>query len=641
MGEALGSIRIDLLANLSEFTRNVKKAVGGLEEFGRDGMTVVSQLDSMFKGLGARMSLYVTAPILGVAAAAVKAADPTKKMSQEMERAGLRMQKALTPIGEVLIDKLEKLQPTINASIDLVNGLSNKFAALNPETRDTIIQFGAIAAATGPVLLGLAGVTGTIKAAGTGFALLWAAGKVVPGMFGQITAAAGESIKMMDGTTKSATKLTFAMSLLGKSLVAAGGLLAGNWLYQSFRPVQEVMSKYFAFSETNIRMFVDAHRMAFKVIEHGFDALLTKVTPPPGLVSFVQGMMNATVPGSGNAMAAGVNSHVPMTTTLKGDIAGIMWENKKAIDEIQLRLRTELDGIAKDFGDQQFLEVPFFQPITEGAEALKTKIEALVNEVEIFGGSAIEAGRGASQAFVMTADETQKAKEATEKLAREMDKAKELRFQAYPRERLQADIKNLEEMAAKFPEVLTPQVVSTLTDKWTKDFEKLAKKGEEAFSDRLAGAIENFSQNVSDYWADMLVDGEASFEALVKSFEKMLISMTLKQYAFQPIFSAIGGAVGGLFAGGASTGPRSDLGTNLQGPSIYDTNSSSLRLAGSTSGVIVNVYDQSGGARVEERQEGGRTILDILIPGIQSAFASGKLDRTMEAKYGLKPRPRF
>lgn len=643
MGEALGSIRIDLLANLSEFTRNVKKAVGGVEEFGRGGMSVVSQLDSAFKGLGNRLSLYVTAPILGVAAAAVHAADPTKKMAQEMERAGLRMQKALVPIGDVLIDKLERAKPTIDATIDLVNGLSRKFAELSPETRDTVLQFTALAAATGPVLLGLAGVTGILKAGGTGFAVLWAAGKAIPTMFGEIAAAARESVVRMDESTASATKLTIATTVLGKTLSSLGALIvgfsAGNWLYESIRPVQETMAKYLAFAQANLQDFVDAHRIAFKVIEHGFDTLLTKLTPPPGLVRFMQGVMDATAPGSGSAMAAGVLNHRPMATTLNGDIADIILENKRARDAINESLRLQLDGISQAFQGQQFREVPFFAPVIDGAESLKGSLEDVINRVKIFGSEAIEAGRGASTAMVQTAEETRKAKEASEKLAREMDKAKELRFQAYPRERLQDDIKNLEELAKKFPELLDPQAVSTLTEKWTKDFEKLANKGEEAFSDRLAGAIKDFSENVSDYWADMLVDGEASFEALAKSFEKMLISMTLKQYAFQPIFGAIGGAVGSIFAaGGGSVNPE----PGTIGPPVTVGQSSELFLArAGNSGVIVNVYDQSGGTTVQERQEGGTTILDILVPGIQSAFASGKLDRTMEAKYGLKPRPRF
>lgn len=635
-GDALGAIRIDVDANVVQFIKNIQKGTASIESMGQKALATVATMDSIFKGLGSKMSLYVTAPILGIATAAVRAADPANKLGQDMERAGLRMQKAIAPVGTVLVEHLNRLKPTIDRAIDTVNGLAKKFAELEPQTQKNALQFAAIAAAAGPALLALSGITGATKALGSGFGLLYGAAKGVPTLLGAVSLASTRTTQELRKATDAGAKLAISLSLISKAALTAtaatAGFLTGKWAYETFRPLQEGMAKFIAFEKDGLADLETAFIATFTVIRHGFYELVASLKPPQGLMDFVKAMANVAAPGSGNVLQAW--SVTPPQMSMGQDLAKVIAQNQEAHAQVAESLRIQMADIASSFkGASVKTDVPFFQPITDGADELRGKIEQLVNGIKLFADEAQQAGQGASQAMVMTSDEAEKLKQG-------LAKAKDLRFAVYPREKMDEDIDNLRQLAKQFPEVLTPDVVGRTIERWEEDLKKLEEKAKDTFGSKLAGSIKNFSENVSDAWADMLVDGKAAFDELAKSFEKMIISMTLKQYAFEPIFGAIGGVVGSAFSGG-TTSPRSDLGSQA-GPSIYESQIDlSKALRSGNSGVVVNVYDKSGGVQVRQRQEGGATILDVLVPGMQEAFASGKMDRTMAAKYGIKPQPRY
>lgn len=70
MAEAVGSVRIDLFANLAEFDKGLSKAQGQLRRFSRDAAKVGKSLESA----GSRLSIGITAPVVAFTFAAKNAA---------------------------------------------------------------------------------------------------------------------------------------------------------------------------------------------------------------------------------------------------------------------------------------------------------------------------------------------------------------------------------------------------------------------------------------------------------------------------------------------------------------------------------------------------------------------------------------
>ena len=64
---------------------------------------------------------------------------------------------------------------------------------------------------------------------------------------------------------------------------------------------------------------------------------------------------------------------------------------------------------------------------------------------------------------------------------------------------------------------------------------------------------------------------------------------------------------------------------------------------GGGSKVEVNIINNASGAKVEknERQEGGVSIVDVIISTVNEGMANGKFDGTMQARHGLQLRPRM
>jgi len=154
----------------------------------------------------------------------------------------------------------------------------------------------------------------------------------------------------------------------------------------------------------------------------------------------------------------------------------------------------------------------------------------------------------------------------------------------------------------------------------------------------LGEGIKGFSRNASEAFADFALDGKNSIDELIRSFERMAITITAQKAIFGPLFDAFGGWVGNGFSSNTGTSDPNFIGPKAEG----QLDLSGLQVGGgASSAVVVNVMDYSGGVEVQQRQSGGTTILDILVPGMKAAFAQGKMNKTMKDVFNLSPAPRY
>lgn len=152
-----------------------------------------------------------------------------EQMKGSVENAGIALSKALSP--------------KVREAADKVTDLSNKFAKLPEQTQGTIVKFGLLAAAVGPVTLGAGKVAkaigNTTKAFGKG---LSGVSDFVKGIKG-ITPAAGEAVPIMMKIGMTVAANPWAGVAVSVGLVAAGiGVLVGKYM-NAKTPITEITNR--------------------------------------------------------------------------------------------------------------------------------------------------------------------------------------------------------------------------------------------------------------------------------------------------------------------------------------------------------------------------------------------------------------
>lgn len=176
MSEPLGAVRIDFLANLAEFTRSIDFADKRNKKFGADAAKTFDALGKSARRLGTEMSLFVTAPIVGLAAAAVKAADPTGQLGKRLKTLGEEAQLALKPLGEELIKAFDRLEPMLREVVGAVAGLAEGFSMLPEPVKLATLGLTGALAVIGPLALGVASLSAALKGLSVSFLALQSSG---------------------------------------------------------------------------------------------------------------------------------------------------------------------------------------------------------------------------------------------------------------------------------------------------------------------------------------------------------------------------------------------------------------------------------------------------------------------------------
>lgn len=202
---------------LTDEGKNIGEVLGILDDHAK---ATGQSLKDMF-GSGTAGSAAVTLLSEGVEGFNNSLADmdgatgKTAENAKTMEDGWIKIQKAMTQAKNALMDVGAMIAPYVEMGATAISGLVEKFNALDEDTKSTIVQWGALAIAAGPVISGIgkiAGITaGTID---TGMKLAGGIGKVAGLMQGPL------SLAMQ--------KVTIGSKMFGGNIKGVAGLLAGN-----------------------------------------------------------------------------------------------------------------------------------------------------------------------------------------------------------------------------------------------------------------------------------------------------------------------------------------------------------------------------------------------------------------------------
>lgn len=564
MSDPLGRIRIDLVANTAEFAKELNKAGKALEEaerkakkFGEELAKSLERVEKRMKRFGADLTKWITLPMVGIAAVSIRAADSTGSFSRSIRELGRQASQSLAPLGEALIEAFERMRPSIERVIQVLGLMATKFSELSPQTQNMIITLAAIAAATGPVILGLAATVMVVK---------------------NLTTA----MKAMMVVAAAAKRHPLVLALSAAAAVGGTALIA------------DLIAKAEAAEVRSLEIPEDVRTFDTTSFDRAI-ALRRSIRPLEEL-----------------------SSRLADLRVLAADYPGIL--SPDVVEDLARKYERELN------------------PAFAAAEAEMAKMQSRVDAIT--------------------------------------------RATLGQEGRIRQDIEEVR--ALMMLRILPADIGHERLRQLHDELQRLATLGQETFGDRLSHAIKGFASGAADAFADMVVDGTASFDELAKSWAKTLIGMAAQFWVLQPIFDALGTTFGGLFGGvkqpvgdpnfigprypaahgmvkfatgGASAGvvkrPTAfPLATGMIGeagkPEAYFPlvqRGGDLAIRGATPPVIVNVIDQrSGGEAVQVREStgpNGERQIDVIVrEAMRRIIGSGGMDRLFGQAYGLRRRGR-
>jgi cob(I)alamin adenosyltransferase len=218
------------------------------------------------------------------------------------------------------------------------------------------------------------------------------------------------------------------------------------------------------------------------------------------------------------------------------------------------------------------------------------------------------------------------------------------------------------------------------TDRAGAGMKDMAEEGNAAFAE-LENAVEGWASNFSAELNDMFWSADLTFSGILESFGRMLSQMVIQKQIVEPLLGAGMNFLSGLGGGAAPSGGGAEFGAKALGsgnftlrhdggpiiprfhtggllsdevPAILQTGERVLsreqnrtfdKLAalldgggqGNAGAVEVNVINNAQGtaARTEERQQGGRRIVDVIVETVEGAIGAGRLDRAMGSNFGV------
>jgi len=197
-GAALRNIFLDLADKGLTWNEAMEKVRGStnplstsMELFGKRGATVATIIANNRE------------EITGLTADFMDSEEEARRMAEVMENTLSGSFEKLKSAAEgAAISLGEILAPYIRKAADRLNELITRFNELSPETKSAIIRFAGIAAAIGPLLLGIAGLAQGIVFIGTGLAALAGPAGLIIAVFVAIGLAASNLIKRFGGVDK-------------------------------------------------------------------------------------------------------------------------------------------------------------------------------------------------------------------------------------------------------------------------------------------------------------------------------------------------------------------------------------------------------------------------------------------------------
>ena len=689
----VGTLRIVLDADLAKWVSGFNRATTQAERFvsrvGKD----LDKLERNLQKAGTSVSLKLGAPLAALAVAAVRVADPTNRLGDEIERLGLQAQQALAPLGQALIRLWDDAKPYLEDGVRLITAVSQTFAELEPETQRMIVAIGAGVVAAGPALLAMSAAV-TI-------------GKQLVGVVG-----------LLFGT------ITKRLTLVTAVATAFAGI--GKALYESSADVQRFGAYLvFAIEET------------WATIKFGWRGLMIDLEAPwESFLQFVANSANTklVIPLQAAFAAAakyGIGGFKNIGIAGTAALSGISAELTKAgqappgkvaayIDNLNLyqEERSQIDAVlANDLAqiDRDFAEggasagSKFWEELQKSFSGLAGDAGGLLLETGNPLGDALDPAvdalrklqskidelRGKPLPAVITRKDAEEIRRVTAELNALQKEAERIRLEVYPQEKLAQDLARLEELREKFPTIITADVfdrysaqLKAALDKATGVASEGAKEIRSELEIELTSGVQNFSRSVSGAFADMAVEGKASLKDLGNEFLKLIVEIVSRKAVFEKVGESLAGPIGSFFGGlfggkpgsvpSATTAEGNRFGNAFRGGSVipfaaggvvtsptYFPMTNGLGLMGEAGpeaimplnrdasgrlgvraaggGVTVNVIDQrASGQRPQvstSKGPDGTTTISILVRDeVNRGLADGSFDRSLGGFYGLKRR---
>lgn len=118
------------------------------------------------------------------------------------------------------------------------------------------------------------------------------------------------------------------------------------------------------------------------------------------------------------------------------------------------------------------------------------------------------------------------------------ENAEEMRLSVRPLEALRQQIDEVRKMAARRPDIITPDVERDLTNKIVDDFRNAGDEGEKMF-ERLEDATRQWGRNFTETFTDAMTGGKADWKDFLTTLMRDALSMTIDETITQPIFNAL------------------------------------------------------------------------------------------------------
>lgn len=584
-------IRVNLFADIANFGSNLAKASNQLQRFGDFAEAAARKVEKAMKKAGTELTLRVTAPLVALAAASIKAADKGGDFADALERITLQARNALAPLGNALMKAFEAFRPEIETAIKFVNGLAEAFAALDPAAQRQIIIWAGIAAAAGPALIALAGLAGVAK--------------VASGVFAQGAGIVGDYAKSVALSGRAFDYARDRFVLFKTALLAFS---VGQYLFDEFKPVQQVAGLIVHGFDVTWSTIVAAAKLAAEDIAYVFRSSITAVEVVVGsFADRVASAFDLATQALPDALSVLKDQTASLAATFRGvsanlfsDAESVEAAHAKRFDEIvqeAVKARSDsFDVLAKDlrdieneFGAQlrrhpdEGSLVSYFKFGTGELKDFLAQFATELNPVlkDLTGidfGAGLKDGLDTLRSMFAEAQKLGKLPDATtprdqknldearKRLEGLYAEASKVRLDILPEEDFARQLGHLKELRDTFPTIIDDQVWAKQVDKIKDKFVELLPAMERV-GRKLRDVIQAASQDASDQLASFLVTGERNVGAFLQSLAQRAISSAANTALFEPLFKAFGGLVAGAFAGA----PTVAAGTADHVPDPYST----------------------------------------------------------------------
>lgn len=654
---SIGLLQIDFVANLAKFTTGVATAGSLVERFASRAAGAMDRVEKSLERPGIKLTAKLTAPLAALSIASIKAADTNKTFADSMERLALQTQKALAPLGGALIQAFETLRPAVEDGVRFVNGLAQAFAELEPAAKNQVILIGAIAAGIGPALVAFSAIFTIMKAGFTVVTALAGAfqrlGLVIPLAF-----EFGKYIGNFEVVQRFVAQLITAFERAGSFI---------EYLVTATKEgIQTITSAVIGGVATIVQGVTSRVLALVGVVKNNAGAiagLLTGLGVAPGLATAginglgqFESQLQAVSAQASNAIDA--SAAAVQASAARGNDA---WEEMLSqFIEQEQALQITMDRIAADAAKGR---PSFAQILADDLGVATDKLQELgvhipgIEELNKLLARGRELAAGVKLPEVVTKKDLENIERFNAALDRQIAKLAEVR-----------------ELASKIAGELDPRrairdraIAATQNffdggidaDQLKAYLTRLQKEMDEVVDDTLvtkvSASIRGFSDQVSGAFADLVVDGKAAANELIRAFAKLQVSLIANEAIFKPLASAIGTGITSYFGGGAKASASATTpvakaadGIRVSGPVLDEISRSggfpkSPIPRGAGAGTVVNIIDQrSSGQKpevVESTGPDGRKQITVLIRDtVGAGIASGAFDKALGASFGLSRR---